>query len=650
MRDGCTDIGLGCEYCPALPERPFTPGYFYETADFGWNAGGVSDAELTGNVHVVMMMDIVVGVIAGFTPLRTGVNYDRITHGFYFHDSSGPVYSIVENGEVVISNIPYDAGDSFEIRREFGVVRYYVQFSLVYLSALPSSGLISVGASLYASGDTIPSIEFAVFGDNEVTGESDGSLVISGYSLQSASPGVCFGSLTIDGYGTLVAMFDEEIPNPGLPNVVIGDLYVTGDSDGFSSILDGDGDGTLYISGLSASGNLSQGTLYISGQASSEFVLGNYAFMISEEPVTFGYAGFESLLIQEDLSVGSEPISMEHAVINILMGLRWNGITENEGTTVVTESLELGDSVAVIIRVAVEEGLVFEGDIVGDYLALERVIHVLMLSNPVITEAEAYSVITDAIAFEAIVAAIAKNTVTESFTMADVVTQVMNATQQIIEALAIEEVQSNTVTGTVIVDENLELEGLPVTQGEFFNAIREGLNFVLSIDIDNGQFIAWSMEVDKKGLSKYTNYPFNSFCKLGDQYFGATDSGIFLMEGSDDAGEDIQAKVRLAMTTMGSMAMKGIPYMYLGYTASNGLYIKANITNKEGVFVSHLYKLLAQPTDAMRTARVKLGDGLQAVYFGWEIQNVDGGDLNIDHIQWVPVYADRKAHGKNGRG
>lgn len=648
MTDGCTPIGLGCELCPVLPAVAYSPAYFMETAAYGWDSGAVSDDELDGNVHVVFTMEMVFGVVCGLTPDRTGVGFARITKGFYFHNDGSPKFNIMENGIIISGAVIYTPGDEFEIIREFGIVRYYQNSTLLFESGSTSTGLISVGASLYLSGDSIPDIEFEAYGTGIVSGDCEGSLIISGFALQSAITGYAVGYLIISGEGTMIAGFEDEIPVLGVPTTAIGYLLLTGESEGSLEVT-GNAEGDLYIDGLGAYGTIAEGALYISGNASSEFVLGSYGFIVSTDPVMFGYAGFESLIVQEDIAFGTTDTMLETAVARVMLGFSWDGITQAEVTNQVFETLGIEDSVAIIVRVMVEEGLIFEGELTGDYRALERVVNTLMLVHDHLTEADALSVVVETITFNDVMAALAKNIVSESFTVQALVDQTLIATQQLIEGILMTETLVNTVTGMVINNEILSLSDTPVTQGEFFTAVREGLGFVLNIDLDNGQFIAWSMEVDKKGLSKYTEYPFNSFCKLGTQYFGATDEGIFLMEGSDDDGANIQARIRLAMTTMGSMAHKAIPVMYLGYTASNGLYIKAIITDKNDEYVAHIYKLKPQATNAMRTARVKLGDGLQSVYFGWEIENVDGGDLNIDHIQWLPMNTDRKVRGQNGR-
>ena len=48
-------------------------------------------------------------------------------------------------------------------------------------------------------------------------------------------------------------------------------------------------------------------------------------------------------------------------------------------------------------------------------------------------------------------------------------------------------------------------------------------------------------------ISEYVNYGFNSFAEIDGQMFGANENGLYLLDGSDDAGTNIVATFRLVL-------------------------------------------------------------------------------------------------------
>lgn len=147
-----------CTQYPAQQYVPARPPRIEQVLHFGWNAGGNSLAQHSGDFIIRDTMEKVVGVVWGITQTRDNVpDPARITHGFMFTQANGQArYSIVESGRTVVSAQPYNGGDEFIIRRVAGVVQYEHAGEVVYRSRKPSTGAALVGSSLYASGDTIP--------------------------------------------------------------------------------------------------------------------------------------------------------------------------------------------------------------------------------------------------------------------------------------------------------------------------------------------------------------------------------------------------------------------------------------------------------------------------------------------------------------
>ena len=73
-----------------------------------------------------------------------------IDFAFYIYDVLGTTrYVIYENGAGIGSNISYSVGDVFNIRRQSGIVTYYLNGALLYTSANSHSNSLYVDSSFF---------------------------------------------------------------------------------------------------------------------------------------------------------------------------------------------------------------------------------------------------------------------------------------------------------------------------------------------------------------------------------------------------------------------------------------------------------------------------------------------------------------------
>lgn len=147
-----------CVTVPAAPEILAQPAYLQETPVFAWEQGADSVDILDGDVRVASEMPISIGVVWGFTQTRDNVALERITHGLYFFQTDRVAkFQVMEAGKRIGSPTTYvPLTDIFEVVRVGTQVFYRVNGRRVYLSRVSSTGELSVGSAMFASGDYIP--------------------------------------------------------------------------------------------------------------------------------------------------------------------------------------------------------------------------------------------------------------------------------------------------------------------------------------------------------------------------------------------------------------------------------------------------------------------------------------------------------------
>lgn len=173
-------------------------------------------------------------------------------------------------------------------------------------------------------------------------------------------------------------------------------------------------------------------------------------------------------------------------------------------------------------------------------------------------------------------------------------------------------------------------------------ALADGIVFVHRLRIEGEDYSAWVVNPDTGGAWQYDNYGFpGGMAQVRGKYVGLKDDGLYELVGADDDGAEIAAYLRTGLTDFGTSRLKNIPRAYIGYASETGLVLKT-ITTDGGKKKERWYRLRARPLEAPVESRVKLGRGVRARYWGFEVHNFDGGEVSFDKLQVLPVVLRRR--------
>lgn len=207
----------------------------------------------------------------------------------------------------------------------------------------------------------------------------------------------------------------------------------------------------------------------------------------------------------------------------------------------------------------------------------------------------------------------------------------------LIERTLIETVPAMTVSMRFPLSETLNIDAEISTNAVLNHFITEGISFQFSFNTGDATYTGWVMNTSSFAVSEYDNYPFNSFAKIQGKYYGANDNGLYLLEGEDDAGIPIQARVKLGETNFGRSTKKRLDSVYLGFRADGGMLLK---TVTEGN-IERWYKVTGD-TDKLHRKRVHpLAKGVKAVWWEFTLENIDGADFEVSEIEFVPIMLSR---------
>ena len=212
--------------------------------------------------------------------------------------------------------------------------------------------------------------------------------------------------------------------------------------------------------------------------------------------------------------------------------------------------------------------------------------------------------------------------------------------EMLLDAAGSDDAPAAAVGFISVASDTLGMDEVPSTLIAAIESVSDTAALGGVLRLPDAEYVAWVVNSENLALSRYSGYAFNSFAAFQTTYLGATDVGIYELEGDDDVGVDIDARIRTGLMEFGSSRQKAMPSAYLGYTADGSLGLKV-ITTDGGTKTETWYKL-TETKGAPDTARIRVGKGLKARYWGFELANVGGSDFEVDHLHLYPVVLTRR--------
>lgn len=197
-----------------------------------------------------------------------------------------------------------------------------------------------------------------------------------------------------------------------------------------------------------------------------------------------------------------------------------------------------------------------------------------------------------------------------------------------------------TLLLTALVQDSIGLHGALTNTAEIMALLESALGLVATFGTGDEAYTAWVMDAESKAAWTYDNYPFNSFCQLGDRYLAAGPAGLFEIGGTLDDTDDIQWRARTGLLNFGTSFKKRIDRLYLGYTVSGSLGVSVITTSPEGDKVQYNYTMTTHTANAPTNDRVKIGRGLDSVYFAFQFSGT--GEFSLSDVKVLPMVTTRR--------
>lgn len=337
------------------------------------------------------------------------------------------------------------------------------------------------------------------------------------------------------------------------------------------------------------------------------------------------------------------------AVLREAFQLRSTQASASDATRQVTNHMGLSAVPRAVLRLLVSEGIAFDDASTVTLDRLLSVIDAMTVSGACASAADAVAMIVESLTFAAAAELVNREGIEDVIGIESAVEQLYTAFEQLVSDVFLVAAEENQLRLMVVMSDAFGIDSGLSSQAQAVAAMRSGIGMSVTMTVDSGVYAATVVNMGTKQASEYQNYPFNSFARVGGRYYGMTTDGIRLLEGEDDGGEQINWRLRLARTSLGSLNQKRMRSVYLGYAADGDLRLKAIVLNAQtNELEAHAYRLLAQPASSAREARIKIGQGLMSVYWGFELESISAAAFELDLLALEPLVIDKIMKGQGG--
>lgn len=226
----------------------------------------------------------------------------------------------------------------------------------------------------------------------------------------------------------------------------------------------------------------------------------------------------------------------------------------------------------------------------------------------------------------------------ESVEATSIMTNLLNATQAVIAQAIATDAQTSYLLLINTIDESANAGEAVTIWQSLTQMIDEGVTAFVHLSIGGETYTGWVMNTANGAASEYQGLNFNSLCKIGNRYFGASDTGIHEIAGNDDDGTSIATYVQSGLIDFGTALEKSIPVAYLGADIDGRVALGVSVSEKS--VVSTYWYEANRELAAINNVKVPIGKGLSGRY--WKFGIASDALSEFDAVTVIPVTLKRR--------
>lgn len=168
--------------------------------------------------------------------------------------------------------------------------------------------------------------------------------------------------------------------------------------------------------------------------------------------------------------------------------------------------------------------------------------------------------------------------------------------------------------------------------------VRDGATAFVRLLINGEVYTGWVLNTATGATSEYQGLQFNSLARIGDRYFGASETGVHELVGANDNGVAIATYVQTGLIDFGDTHEKMVPYAYLAADAEGRIALGVSASGENGV-AQHWYEA-TMDNAAVKNLRIPVGRGLRGRH--WKFEVASDALKKFDALTTLPVVLSRR--------
>ena len=147
----------------------------------------------------------------------------------------------------------------------------------------------------------------------------------------------------------------------------------------------------------------------------------------------------------------------------------------------------------------------------------------------------------------------------------------------------------------------------------------------------------WCVNLENLAATQYLQYDFTSMSGT----HGTMSDGFYVLAGSKDGAQDIEAMASFGKRNFGSEALKRLPYAYFGATSDDPLQLRVQWADRNNDMQDYTYPARSSGGN-LAMQRVELGRGIESAWFDLELHNQCGSDFTLASVSFTPTASNRR--------
>lgn len=410
----------------------------------------------------------------------------------------------------------------------------------------------------------------------------------------------------ISGSMAVTDTIDTFYATGSVPETIYGDMAVTEDSDVF----------------IAFEGSHSFQTL--SGDLSDGIRIGSSASMIGFKGGTL----LSAIGIQSHISANWS----RAAIIEEIVNLRHTLSAGSRYNVLVRDHALIRDALVHALPVTFHETIGIHSAALGVLGVL--IVDGLRLRSVLSGSAHYYKVIAEGVRLNAALGRFVGASLSQGIGVHDALSRTYVSRPVITEGVTIASVLGRSLLVSCTMQEGVDLKEHDVLNAIYNQTISEDVQINASYIEPSGSVTTWAVNMRTGAATEYENYKFNSFAKMGNKYIGASQDGLYELDGDTDDGAQIIADIAGGFAQFGESHFASLKAVYLGVRGRGNFIFRL----VEGDGTTRDYAVSAND---MRTTRIDLGKGLRTRYWAYELIST-GQDFDLDSIEFVPIVLQRR--------